>query len=342
MYTDFLDELSKISLSLEELYFRFGYSKFKMNRFEPYSFYMENEKFLGDSRIITIQSPTGKLLALKPDVTMSIVKNHKTYEKSKIYYNEPVFKVPVGGNEFREIRQIGLEYIGEVSLYQTVEVLNLAIKSLKMIGNFKLIISDMSVINLLFEKYKIAHNRRQTIIKYLRQKNIHDLEKFLQGQPELEAFKKLLLLPADFKRAITNMSEDALYLCCKDNLDTLLELANIMEQICDMSNIMFDFSQVVGTEYYDGLTFTGYISGLPNKVLSGGRYDNLLRKMGEKEKSAIGFAVYLSEISKIHEKVLTKKIIKYTDSSIVETLKQANELYEAGINFCVRKEENND
>lgn len=336
MKTDFLDEVSRIGLKLEELYYRFGYSKFKMNRFEPYSFYMSNESFLEDNRVITMQSATGKLLALKPDVTMSIVKNHKAYDKSKIYYNEPVFKVPPGESDFREIRQVGLEYIGELSLYQTLEVLNLAIKSLAMIGEFRFVISDMSIVNLLFDEYNINAEDKNAIIRCLRQKNLHDLEKL----PQSRIFTKLVQLPADFKEAITVLLEDETYACCKSELDKLMDIAEVLVEICDINKVMFDFAHLVGTQYYNGLTFTGYVRGVANKVLSGGRYDNLLRNMGEKTQKAIGFAVYLSEIENTQREVCDKQIIQYTN--VVETLKKANELYESGINFCVRKEENDD
>ena len=48
-------------------------------------------------------------------------------------------------------------------------------------------------------------------------------------------------------------------------------------------------------DYYNGLIFRGYVEGVPSLVLTGGRYDNLMRKM-RKESGAIGFAIYLDEL----------------------------------------------
>jgi ATP phosphoribosyltransferase regulatory subunit len=45
-------------------------------------------------------------------------------------------------------------------------------------------------------------------------------------------------------------------------------------------------------DYYTGVIFQGFIDGVPAGILSGGRYDNLIHKMG-KDADAIGFAVYL-------------------------------------------------
>ena len=64
----------KITGLLCSLYEKYGYNRFKMNKFEQYSLYLENKDFLTSDRIVTFTDNTGRLLALKPDVTLSIVK----------------------------------------------------------------------------------------------------------------------------------------------------------------------------------------------------------------------------------------------------------------------------
>ena len=48
-------------------------------------------------------------------------------------------------------------------------------------------------------------------------------------------------------------------------------------------------------DYYNGVVFSGYIKGLPFRVLSGGRYDALLKRFG-RQSGALGFAIYLDEL----------------------------------------------
>ena len=62
--------------------------------------------------------------------------------------------------------------------------------------------------------------------------------------------------------------------------------------------IRIDFSVVSDTNYYNGLVFKGFISGIPVGIISGGQYDNLMQKFKRKDR-AIGFAVYLDELEKI-------------------------------------------
>jgi len=62
--------------------------------------------------------------------------------------------------------------------------------------------------------------------------------------------------------------------------------------------LRIDFSVLGDMNYYNGLAFKGFVEGLPTWILSGGRYDKLMAKMGKQGK-AVGFAVYLDEIAKL-------------------------------------------
>ena len=65
----------KAIFALRALYKQYGYLPFKMSKFEEYDLYVQNKDFLVSDRVITFNDTNGKLLALKPDVTLSIIKN---------------------------------------------------------------------------------------------------------------------------------------------------------------------------------------------------------------------------------------------------------------------------
>ncbi|MFR2331525.1 MAG: ATP phosphoribosyltransferase regulatory subunit [Flavonifractor plautii] len=90
---------------LNRLYEQYGYRKFKMSRFEDYDLYAQNRDFLRQDRIITFTDADGALKALKPDITLSIMKSNGG-DSEKVYYNENVCR-EVGG-AFREILQGGV------------------------------------------------------------------------------------------------------------------------------------------------------------------------------------------------------------------------------------------
>ena len=80
------------SLRLRALYRSYGYTSFKMSKFEEYDLYVRNKDFLTAERAITFTDTDGKLLALKPDVTLSIIKNSRDTDgmTHKVCYNENV------------------------------------------------------------------------------------------------------------------------------------------------------------------------------------------------------------------------------------------------------------
>lgn len=111
-----------------------GYRRFKMSKFEEYDLYAKNKDFLVSENVLTFTDLDGRLMALKPDVTLSIVKNSRDSEGiEKVYYHENVYRASGGSLGFREISQAGLECIGEIDEYCVCEVLSLAAKSLMQI-----------------------------------------------------------------------------------------------------------------------------------------------------------------------------------------------------------------
>ena len=78
-------------------------------------------------------------------------------------------------------------------------------------------------------------------------------------------------------------------------LDELETLDRALRSTEFYENVRLDFSFVNDTGYYNGIIFTGFTPAVPRPVLSGGRYDKLMKKFA-KDAGAIGFAVYVDEI----------------------------------------------
>ena len=107
---DVLSAQERMVLGLRELYEGYGYTRFPMRRFEEYSLYLENKSFLTSERVLSFTNANGKLMALKPDVTLSIVKRAHAERSGveKLYYNESVYRVSPTDREFTEIEQLGV------------------------------------------------------------------------------------------------------------------------------------------------------------------------------------------------------------------------------------------
>ena len=140
-------------LELREIYEAAGYALYRMRRFEEYSLYLDNRNFLGSGQVLTFQGYGGKLMALKPDVTLSIAKNARFDDDKpvKVYYRESVYRTAGESGDFREINQMGLEYMGRGD-GETVEICDLAMRSLAAIDPaFVFAVSHMGALSALIE-----------------------------------------------------------------------------------------------------------------------------------------------------------------------------------------------
>ena len=101
-----------------------------------------------------------------------------------------------------------------------------------------------------------------------------------------------------------------------------------------------DFSVVNDMNYYDDIVFKGFVDGIAEGVLSGGRYDKLMDRMGKKS-GAIGFATYLDALEGYDSKKSETDVdtlVLYDDGVPTETLiKTVNHLVESGKSVSAQK-----
>lgn len=334
----FLPE-EKIIYNLRALYESFGYKQYKIKKFEEYDLYANNKDFLVSNKVITFTDTDGKLLALKPDVTLSIVKNtiaNGTTEK--LYYNENVYRVEKRTDSFKEIMQAGLEVIGEVDEYQIYETLLLACKSLQTVSNdFILNISDLGIVSGITGASNLTEKGKNDIFDAIKAKNFQLVKQVLDAENVSGKVKEAILLLVktygDYKVIEENI--DALSVTEEVNkkLTALINLAKSLEDGELSGKIKIDFSVLSDTNYYNGIVFNGVIYGTNGYALSGGEYDNLLKKMG-KNSRAIGFAVYLDVLSKANmqsKKYQVDTVVLYDDKvSLNELTNKVNSLINNG------------
>ncbi len=315
----------KTVFALRSLYSKYGYSQYKMNKFEEYDLYVKNKDFLISDSIITFTDTNGKLMALKPDVTLSIVKASKASAGyvEKLYYNENVYRVSKGSKSFREIMQVGLECIGDIDSYCISEVITLAGKSLKTVSEKSVLsISDLGIISALLDFANIGDGIESEVIRCISEKNGHELKALLSNEAFaiIGSLTSIYGKPDEVLPRLKSLCDDEKYLSALDGFEKTLSLVG--EEIKDMLQI--DFSVVSDTNYYNGIVFKGFVEGIPSSLLSGGQYDSLMQRMG-KGAGAVGFAVYLDMLDPLKnddEKFEQDVIILYDENTDVRALKK--------------------
>ena len=310
----------RIEDRLEELCRKYGYARYKMSRFEEYELYVRNKDFLQSDRVITFSAPDGRLLAMKPDVTLSIIKNAPEAPGAvrKVHYRENVYRQDRDSGDFKEILQAGLECVGDVGFYETAEVVYLAAKTLEGLdGQTILNLSHVGLIRYCLDISGLPECAFRQALDCLARKREQELRSLCLAHGA-DSGRLLALLRA---RTI-----DDLQPLMDPRLDAWQELRQIMELLdargCGQ-RVRLDFSLGNDMKYYSGLVFKGYARGLPAHILSGGQYDLLLRKMG-KNARAIGFALYLDQLGDTGGSVDT--LLLYGDAAPADVLAAVEQL----------------
>ncbi|MBE7012167.1 MAG: hypothetical protein E7415_05790 [Ruminococcaceae bacterium] len=314
----------KAIFALRSLYEKYGYSQFKMSKFEEYDLYVRNKDFLVSDNIITFTDTSGKLMALKPDVTLSIIKNSDDKDSlKKVYYNENVYRVSKGSYSFKEIMQVGLECIGDTDEYCIYEVLSLAAESLNSISpDFALDISHLGIISEIIDSLEVSSSEKQELLKCIGDKNTCGITAICGEKGE--NLKKLTQTYGNTEKVISVLDEIFPY-DKPTAVNELISIVSALEKKGYGDKIKIDFSVLNDMNYYSGIVFRGFINGIPTGILSGGQYDNLMKKM-KKKSGAIGFAVYLDMLERLNE---TEKefdvdsVILYNEATSLSDLRSA-------------------
>ena len=325
--TELLNREEELTLALREIYESYGYKKYRMNRFEEYSLYMNNKDFLVSESVISFTNLDGKLLALKPDVTLSIVKHSAKAQEQRLYYIENVYRPDKAKRTFCEIGQVGLERIGVIDDYAISETIYLAAKSLYAVSPDSLLeVSHMGFVFGIIRSLGLSTESISLLLRLIAGKNVNGIKELCLSngiaQTDAEILMQIPFLFGDFESVINKAGA----LCKIDESKSALKQLEIVGKLLslrkDICPVRLDLSLVAEEDYYNGIVFSGYVNGLPAKVLSGGQYDRILKKFS-KNGGAIGFALYLNELSFI----LSSKseydcdiIIKYSEDVDVSKL----------------------
>ena len=163
-----LKRAERTALQLRALAERAGYRKYHMGRFEEYGLYQQNRSFLASEQVLTFTDLDGRLLALKPDVTLSIAKNVQPAPGccEKYYYNEKVYRPSRESHTFVEIDQMGLECMGTFTQEDVRDQLRLALDALALCGtDCRLELSHMGFLTGLLDALKVQEGLRPILLE---------------------------------------------------------------------------------------------------------------------------------------------------------------------------------
>ena len=261
----------------------------------------------------------GRLMVVRPDSTLPIARMVSTRLQNNImpvrlYYKQAVYRNnPTLTGRRNELMQMGVELLGVKGLRADLEIITTAVQSLKAVASdFRIELGHAEVFDALSDGLPINENEKEKIRLMIEGKNYSALNNLLDKLEPCQAVAAIKSLPSLFGGE--EVFDKARAICqgtkASDALDYLHKIYTSLLSLGLGDKLIIDLGLVQRNDYYTGMVFTGYISGIGDAVLSGGRYDDLLTEF-DMPMGAAGFAI---DTDAVTLKTLSDANISYADN----------------------------
>ncbi|MDR2266365.1 MAG: ATP phosphoribosyltransferase regulatory subunit [Christensenellaceae bacterium] len=291
--------------TLRRLFKSYGYGEIRTPTIEFFDAFSHGIGKISQDTLYTLTDNNGRLLSLRPDSTKPVARlfASRLYKKQsplRIYYNQHVFRRSIKFcKKSDEYLQTGVELIDSASIKADVEVITLAVKSMKALfgDDFYIEIGHMGLLRPLLNAIEDEDIRRE-VRSAIALKNYPEIDRLsgiignagnvLREIPRLFGAPSVLdyagfIFKSDTTRAV---------------LSDLKSLCNVAATASSKDNVLADLAVLNEYEYYTGAVFRGYIKGQGVAILSGGRYDTLYSDYNLNV-PAVGFAINTDLASRI-------------------------------------------
>jgi len=317
----------------------YGYAIVETPLIEYYATYQNTFDSIKEEQLYKFMDDNGQILALRTDMTLPIArlcatKLSNVHPPFRFCYASNVYKVRQSfAGKRNEVTDCGIELIG-LDKKSDLEVVSCAIDTLEAldlkeytfeIGNSDIFKQACSLVN-------VDENDRNILADLIDRKSMIDLKIFLSGkgfEKKVSGFFQALPL-ANGENALSESRKICFDEKLSDVIDQLEKLQRNLLMLKPNASISFDLGKVPHLNYYTGIIFEAFIPGVGTSILSGGRYDTLLQKLG-RDLPACGFGIKLDYLlDKEQLKKDANRKLFYPADRIVEALIYAEKLRKDG------------
>jgi ATP phosphoribosyltransferase regulatory subunit len=248
---------------------------------------------------------SGRTLGVRADTTPQVARIDahllNRVGVTRLCYCGPVLHTrPDGLHATREPLQLGAEIYGHAGLEADLEVLELALDSLKAagVGDVVLDLGDARIVRGVLAGVPLAGNRLTELVAALSSKDASALDELSLGLPDdtRTALKRLLSLYGGDEVLTVAREQLPADPQIAAALDDLAWLRSHLLRAYPGLKVGFDLSDLTGYAYYSGARFAVYDARSTDALLRGGRYDEVGAVFGRK-RPAVGFSLDLKALS---------------------------------------------
>ena len=341
----------------------FGFSEFEPPVLEQLDLFTEKSGEEIKSQLFEFVDKGGRAVSLRPEMTPSLARMVGARAGG---IRRPVKWFAIGENyryerqqkgRLRAFFQYNADILGEESLNADAEIIALLIESLRGFGltenEFKLRLGDRNLWVLFLESAGVHEDKIipvLSVVDKLEKVSPEALDEMtakaiegtgLDAQKLIEKIRKFIVINDVESMRLAFEVEGELLERVEKRIAQWRELISILDSLGVGAFISPDLGIVRGLAYYTGFVFEAFQTvGTGRALAGGGRYDNLVKKLGYQDMSAVGFGMGDVTVSDLLE--LTGKsgaIVDAPDAYIVigsdavrsKALQIATDLRRAGV-----------
>ena len=331
----------------------YGYEVIQTPTFEFFDVFSREVGTTPSKDLFKLADNEGNTMVLRPDFTPGVTRCvakyfHNLTEPLRLTYQGNTYTNTVGlQGKRKEVTEMGVELIGDDSIFAEAETIALAIESLLAVGlkEFQISIGQVEYFKGMCQAAGIDDQTELKLRDFISEKNIFGAENLLIEAGVLPKYRSSLINITDFFGSIEILRS------AKNQADNerstkavtrLLELYEILCQYRVEKYVAFDLGMLSKYNYYTGIIFKCFAYGVGDVILRGGRYDNLLEKFGTKA-PAVGFGLVVDDLmaalsrqkAEIPEEVTIK--VEYPAENFKDALAEARVLRKEGKKVILKR-----
>ena len=291
---------------LHHLCHSFGYRDIQTPTFEFFDIFNKERGSVISKERFKFIDREGNTLVLRPDITPSIARC-----AAKYYMEEDMpLRFCYVGNTFinnssyqgrlKETTQLGCELSGDHSPGADAEMIAMIIRCMLAAGltEFQVEIGEVEFFRGLMEEAGIGEELEAGLRDLMERKNFIGVEELLSEAGIGEEMKRKILSLSELFGSTEKLEEAKKLASNRRSLQAIERL----EQICEILKayqladyVSFELGMLGRYKYYTGVIVKAYTYGTGELIVTGGRYDSLLKQFG-KQAASIGFAINVDQL----------------------------------------------
>ncbi len=256
---------------------------------------------------------SGKMMGVRADMTPQVARidahRLKCNGPARYCYLGTVLKTrPDNFAGSRSPLQVGVEFYGHAGVQSDLEVIRLMLETLSLCGieDIHLDLGHMGIFNRLIEQTGLDASEIDLMFNLLQRKAVTDLDKFVSERdisPDIA--EALMALPElnggneVFERAnsLVALANAEMQAC----LQKIQRLSDLLKDQYPEIDINFDFAELSGYRYQNGVVFAAYAPEEGRELARGGRYDGIGESFGE-ARAATGFSADIKNLMRLSQR----------------------------------------